>query len=88
MVLDYVAIPRQIKEMNRRLMVAADVIFVIRITFLVSVLRCLKYTMVEYIKKSTDTVLSKYLNKVYDIYIRHGFTVDLLLMDCELECLL
>ena len=58
-----------------------------RLAFQVSVLCSLKLIMVEYIPKHTDPVLSRYLEKVYDIYLICGFTVNLLLMDCEFECL-
>ena len=40
--------------------------FVIRLDFLVSVLRSLKCMKVEYITKHTGTVLSKYIDKVYE----------------------
>ena len=43
--------------------------------------------IVEYISNHTVTVISKYLDKVYDMYLRRGFTVNLLLMDREFECL-
>ena len=73
--------------MTQRLKISEDIMFVIRIAFLVSVSCSLKFMIVEYISKHTGTVISKYLDKVYDIYLRHGFTVNLLLMDHEFECL-
>ena len=42
---------------------------------------------VEYIPNRTAPVLSKYLKKVYNVYLRRGFTVNLFLMDRNLECL-
>ena len=61
--------------------------FVIRLSFLVSVLLSIKFMMVEYIQENTDPVIYKSLEKFYDIYLRRGFTVILLLMDREFECL-
>ena len=84
---DYMAIPIQIKDTTQRLMILEYILFLVRISFQVSVLCSLKLIMVEYIPKHTDPVLSKYLDKVYDIYLRRGFTVNLLLMDREFECL-
>ena len=61
--------------------------FVIRLALLISVSCSLRFMTVEYIPKHTDPVISKYLEKVYDIYLRRGFTVNLFLMDREFECL-
>ena len=73
--------------MTQRLTISEDIIFLIRLAFLISVSCSLKFMIVEYISKHTGTVISKYLEKVYDIYLRRGFTVNLLLMDIEFECL-
>ena len=84
---DYMEIPIHIKHMSQRLKISEDIMFVIRLSFLVSVLLSIKSMIVEYIQEHTHPVLSKYLEKVYDIYLRRGFTVILLLMDREFECL-
>ena len=73
--------------MNQRLTVSEDIIFLVGFVFLVSVSCSLKFMIVGYISKHTGTVISKYLKKVYDIYLRHGFTVNLLLMERDFECL-
>ena len=73
--------------MTQRLTISEYIFFVIKLAFLVSISCSLKFMMVEYIPKHKGTVLSKYLEKVYDIYLRHGFTVNLFLMDCDFECL-
>ena len=64
-------------------MIVAGIMFVSGIPFLVSVSRGIKLTTVYYMPKRTTPVLSKYLNKVYDVYLRHGFTVNLFLVDRE-----
>ena len=84
---DCVTTPRQLKEIKLRLMVAADVMFVIWIISPVSVSRGIKLKSVEYTTKRMALVLSESLEKVYDIYIKRGFTVDLFLRDREFECL-
>ena len=68
-------------------MISAYVMFFSRLISLVSVSRGIRYIKVEYIPNHTAPVLSKYLEKVYNIYLRRGFTVNLLLMDREFECL-
>ena len=77
----------KIKYMTQRLTISEDIMFVIRLDFLVSVSCSLKFMIVEYIPKHTGTIFSKSLEKVYDIYLRRGFTVNLFLMDREFECL-
>ena len=68
-------------------MVAADAMFVRGLAFLASVLQGIKFTTVEYMTKHMAPVISKYLEKFYDNYLKRGFTVYLFLMDCEFECL-
>ena len=63
-------------------MIAAYVMLVSKIIFLVSVSCSIKYMTVKYIPNCTTPVLSKYLEKVYNIYLRRGFTVNLFLTDC------
>ena len=67
--------------MAQILMIAEDVMFVSGIDFLVSVSCGIKLTTVEYMPKRTAPVISKYLKKVYDIYLRRSFTVNLFLTD-------
>ena len=73
--------------MTQRLMVAADVMFVSKVDFLVSVSHSLKFTMEKYVQFHTSPVIYKHLEEVYDIYIRRGFTVELFLMDTRFKCL-
>ena len=58
---DYMSIPIQIKDTTQRMTISEDVLFVIRLAFLVSVSCSLKLMKVEYIPKHTGTVLSKYI---------------------------
>ena len=78
---DYVAIPNQIREMTRRLTVAAGVMFFIWLALVVSVSRRLKFTTVEYMPHRTSPVLSQSLEKIYEIYSKRGFIVELFLID-------
>ena len=63
-------------------MIASYVMYVSRIIFLVSISRGIKYMKMDYMPNCMAPVLSKYLYKVYNIYIGCGFTVNLFLMDC------
>ena len=77
----YMTIPNHIKYMIWNLTVAADVMFVRRLSLLVSISRGLKLTTVEYMPKRTDPVLYRYLGMIYDSYFKHGYTVDLFMME-------
>ena len=68
-------------------MIAAYVRFVSRLISLVSVSRGIRYITVEYMSNLTDPVPSKYLEEIYNIYIRLGFTVNMFLMDLKFKCL-
>ena len=63
-------------------MIATYVMFVSRLILLFSVSHGIKYTTVDYMQNITAPVLYKYLEKVYNIYLRRGFTVNLFLTDC------
>ena len=47
--------------------------FVNGIYVLVSISWGIRFTTVEYVPRQTDIVLAKPLDKIYDIYIKHGF---------------
>ena len=68
-------------------MISAYVMFFSRLIFLVSVSRGIKYAIVDYMPNQTAPLLSKYLQKVYNIYLRCGFTINLFLMEGKFECL-
>ena len=63
-------------------MIAAYVMFFSRLIYLVSVSHDIKYITLDYMPNLTAPLLSKYFEKVYNVYIRCGFTVNLFLMDC------
>ena len=54
---------------------------------MVRVSRGLKFTTVEYMPRWMAPMLSQSLYEIYEIYSKHGFTVDMFLMDWEFECL-
>ena len=55
---DYIEIPIKIKYMSQRLKISEDIMFVIRLSFLVSLLLSIKFMMVEYIPHHIDNVRS------------------------------
>jgi hypothetical protein len=60
-VADYVAIPREVVEQNKIIMLGADVFFVDGIAFLLTVLRQIKFITTEHVITCTAKSLSKHL---------------------------
>ena len=67
--------------------VAADVMFVNRIPFVVSVLRGVNLTMVEYFIQWLKTVLANSIREIFQFYKNNGYTIKTFLMDREFECI-
>ena len=61
--------------------IAADVIFLNNIPFLVSVLRGINFTMVEYVSQRLKTVLANYSGKILQFYKNNKYTIKTFLMD-------
>jgi hypothetical protein len=64
---------------------AADVFFVDRTAFLLTVARRIKFMTAEHVPVRTATSLSKHLKRVSEVYGCAGFVVRTILMDGEFE---
>ena len=64
---------------------AADVFFVDRTAFLLTVARRIKFVTAEHVPVRTATSLSKHLKRVVEVYRWAGFVVSTILMDGEFE---
>ena len=83
---DYVNIPRELVEVNQRVTLAADVMFVNSVPFLVSVSRNINLITIEHAPSPrTATSLGSLLQRIVRVYARAGFTVQSILMDNEFE---
>ncbi len=60
-VADYLVVPRSLVETNKVVMLAADVFFVDRTAFLLTVLQRIKFVKAEHMPVQTATSLSKHL---------------------------
>ena len=67
--------------------VAADVMFVNRIPFVVSVLRGVNLKMVEYFIQWLKTVLANSIREIFQFYKNNGYTIKTFLMDRDFECI-
>ncbi len=82
---DYVSVPREVVERNKIVMLAADVFLVDGIAFLLTVLRQIKFIMVEHVATCKAKSLSKHLAQVVQEYRIAGFSVHTILMDGEFK---
>jgi hypothetical protein len=81
---DYVNIPRKLVEVNQQVTLAADVMFVDSVPFLVSVSCNINLiTIVHTPSPRTASSLGSLLQRIVCVYARAGFTVQLILMDIE-----
>ena len=65
---EYIEIPDSMKENIGNMIVAADVMFANRIPFVVSVLRQVNFTKVEYVSQRLKTVLINSIGKIFQFY--------------------
>ncbi len=80
-----VTIPRKIIERNRHVWLAADVMFVDGLAFIVTVSRDIKFITAQYLPTRTSTDLAGSLRKTIQLYQRGGFRVQTLLLDGEFD---
>jgi hypothetical protein len=84
-VADYVVVPRELVQANKRMTLAADVFFVDGTAFLLTVSRRIKFVSAEHLPTRTAVSLSKHMKRALDVYGRAGFIVRNILMDGEFE---
>jgi hypothetical protein len=72
-------------EQNKPVTLAADVFFVDGTNFLLTLLRQIKFIMVEYVAVCTAKSLRKNSEQVVQVYARAGFNVHTVLMSGEFQ---
>jgi hypothetical protein len=82
---DYVAVPRNLVDANKTVMLGADMFFGDGMAFLLTVSRRIKFVTAEHVPVRTALQLSKHLKRVLEVYGHAGFRVRTILMDGEFE---
>ena len=82
---EYIGISRGIYECHKIVTLTADVVFVNRIAFLVTLSRDIRLYSCEHIIMRTAKQQSKTLRRIVNIYARGGFTIRTIMMDKEFE---
>ncbi|KAL7470808.1 hypothetical protein ACHAXS_011072 [Conticribra weissflogii] len=83
--IEFVEIPRPLLDLHKSVSIAADVMFINGIPFLVTVARAIKLITIEYIESRTAKQLSLCLQRIMKLYKHGGFQVTVLYMDGEFE---
>jgi hypothetical protein len=84
---DYVAIPKEIIDLNKKITLAADILFVNGMPFVASLSRKIKFVTLEYVSSRSEPNLIKSLLKIVKLYKARVFEPCTALMDREFECL-
>ena len=82
---EYTQIPRNLYELHNFFTLAADVMFVNDVQFLVTLSRDIRLFTAEFVPSCTAKQLSSLLSNIVKFYARNGFVVRLFLMDMEFE---
>ncbi len=75
MVAVYVAVPCGLVDANKVILLAADVFFVGKMAFLLTISRRIKFVTTEHVPVRTALSLCKHLKRVLEVYGRAGFRV-------------
>jgi hypothetical protein len=84
-VTDYVNVPEDIMFVHKRITLAADIMYVNKIPFMLTVSRVVQFTTIEKLNNKQDSTLVLAITKVCRLYERRGFEIHICMMDNEFE---
>ena len=84
---EYIEVLGSLQERVGKLKIAADVVFVNRIPFVVSVSTGVDFTTVEYVCRRLNTVITNSIGEIFQFYKNNGYTIRIFLMDRKFECI-
>ena len=83
---DYVEVPRHLLSLHKNVTLAADVMFVNGVPFLVSASRSINLITIEHApRRRTASYLATLLNRIVQTYNKAGFRIKIILMDNEFD---
>jgi hypothetical protein len=80
-------LPHDIMSTYRDITLSADIMYVNKIPFFVTISRHVHFSTVEMLYNRTAETMTKAMKQVFDVYKQRGFRVTHALMDNEFECL-
>ena len=82
---NYINTPKDVLQLHKAVLVVAGIMSVKGMALLFSISRHVKFTIVQYLGKRTTSNISKYLEKINDVYYRRGMYVEIFYIDKEFE---
>jgi hypothetical protein len=82
-VADYVEIPKEIIDMNKAVTIAADMMLVNGLPFVVTISRKIKLTTTDYVPSRSQSNLVQSIINIVSLYKTRGFNPNTVLMDRE-----
>jgi Reverse transcriptase (RNA-dependent DNA polymerase) len=83
----YIPLPPSVHERYQEVTLSADIMYVNKVPFFVTVSRKIKFGTIEALDKQTESRLFKAIQNVIRVYHHGGFRVRHVLMDGQFECL-
>ncbi len=83
---DFVKVPRELLKLHKEVFLTADIFFVNKIPFFLSISRNIRFITVEVLDNRKQASLVKALHRLYGIYRKRGFRITNILGDSEFEC--
>ncbi len=80
-----VAIPATIMNQYRKIILCVDVMKVNKMPFLVSISRAIKFGTVAWLKNAKAATIMKHIDDVRKIYVKRGFTLEIVEVDGQFE---
>src|SRR5210317_1873698 len=82
-VTDYISIPTEQLNVHKDVTITADVLFVQKILFLISMSRKIKFTTMEVLDNRKVSTMEKCFESIINFYKHRTFNITTLLMDME-----
>ena len=81
----YVSIPAKIVELNKHVVLVADVMFVNGLPFFITLSRKIQFVTIQYVPRRTAGELANALKSTIKLYLRSGFRPSTAIMDGEFD---
>jgi hypothetical protein len=80
---DFVKIPKEILDLHRDVSLTADIFFVNKIPFFLTLSRNICFTAVNHLPNRTVPAILKAFNEIYQYYLHRGFRITIVLAGAE-----
>ena len=82
---EYLSIPDDYRRLHHFVTLMADIMFINEVPFLITQSRKIRLYTIGHVPTRTAKQLGSSVKKIVNLYARHGFTVNVILMDSEFK---